>query len=256
MREGKMATASYDHFFAGWASVVPVPDCADTTLLLDFDGTLVELADAPDAVEVSRKLVALIETLSESLGPRLALVSGRDVATLETWFGGTGAMLVGNHGAELAGAELPRPAALERVLPRLRGFAARHPGVLVEEKRFGAALHYRRAPAAEADCRALAEALATEHGLQLQHGKSVAELRFAERDKGWALRTLMARPETSGTRPVFIGDDLTDEAAFAAAEELGGYGILVGQPRQSAARYRLKDVAEVRSWLERLCSRT
>lgn len=251
-----MAPASYDHFFAGWASAVPVPDSASVTLLLDFDGTLVELADAPDAVEVSRKLVALVESLSQSLGPRLALVSGRDVATLETWFGGTGAMLVGNHGAELAGADLPRPPALASVLPRMRQLEARHPGVLVEEKRFGAALHYRRAPAAEAACRALAEALAAEHGLQLQHGKSVVELRAVERDKGWAVHSLMARPEMSGTRPVFIGDDLTDETAFAAAEELGGYGILVGKPRQSAARYRLNDVTQVRSWLELLCSRT
>lgn len=251
-----MASASHDHFFAGRASAIPVPRCADITLLLDFDGTLVDLADRPDAVEVSRALVALVETLAASLGPRLALVSGRDVATLETWFGGSGAVLVGNHGAELPGVEPPGPAPLERALPRLRSFAAPRRGVLVEEKRYGAALHYRRAPAAEADCDTLAQALAAEHGLKLQRGKCVVELRVPGRDKGWAVRTLMARPESAGTRPVFAGDDLTDEAAFAAAEELGGYGILVGDPRRSAARYRLKDVAEVRSWLELLCSQT
>jgi trehalose 6-phosphate phosphatase len=251
-----MASATYDNFSAGRASAVPLPDCADITLLLDFDGTLVELAGAPDAVEVNRELVALVDALTVVFERRLALVSGRDIVTLETWFGATGAMLVGNHGAELTGEELPRPAGLDQALHRLRQFAAGKPGVLVEEKRYGAALHYRNARSAEADCRALAEALAARHGLQLQHGKCVFELRAIGRDKGWAVRALMARPEMQGTRPVFIGDDITDEAAFAAAGELGGYGILVGKPRQSAARYRLKDVAEVRSWLERLCSRT
>ena len=251
-----MASASYDNFFAGLASAIPVPHCADIALMLDFDGTLVELAETPDAVEVDPNLARLVENMASALGPRLAVISGRDVATLHAWLGETGVMLVGNHGAELAGEDLPRPDWLKRVQDRLRQFATRHPGTLVEEKRYGVALHYRGAPQAEADCRAMADALAGDYGLTIQHGKCVVELRAGKRDKGWAVRTLMARPELSGKRPIFVGDDVTDESAFAAAEQLGGYGILVGSPRQSAARYRLKSVAEVRAWLEDLCSRT
>lgn len=234
----------------------PVPPCAATTLLLDFDGTLVELADAPDSVQVTGRLVTLLETLSGRLAGRLALVSGRNMSSLETWFGEVGLVLVGNHGAEFAGEDLPRPEALGRVSHHLQGFAARHPGVLAEEKLYGAALHYRGAPAAEAACHAMAHTLATQHGLTIQHGKSMVELRASERDKGWAVRSLMARPAHAGTRPVFIGDDITDEAAFAAAEELGGFGVLVGAERPSAARYLLNDVAEVEAWLERLCAPT
>lgn len=234
----------------------PVPPCATATLLLDFDGTLVELADAPDSVQVSAGLVILLETLSGLLGGRLALVSGRDASVLERWFGGTAVVLAGNHGAELAGDALPRPEVLDRISRHFRQFAARRRGVLAEEKRYGAALHYRLAPSAEAACQALAQTLAAQHGLRVQHGKCMVELRALERDKGWAVRHLMAQPEHAGTTPVFVGDDITDEAAFAAAEELGGFGVLVGSPRQTAARYRLDDVAEVRSWLERLCART
>jgi trehalose 6-phosphate phosphatase len=234
----------------------PVPSCAATTLLLDFDGTLVELADAPDAVQVTGRLVSLLEDLSQALGGRLALVSGRDASALAHWFGGAELVLVGNHGAEFTDEALERPAALDGVARHLRHFAARHPGVLAEEKRYGAALHYRQAPSEEAACHALAYTLAEQHGLRLQHGKAMVELCAVERDKGWAVRSLMARPEHAGTTPVFVGDDITDEAAFAAAEELGGFGVLVGSPRQSAAQYRLDGVAEVQSWLERLCART
>ena len=94
------------------------------------------------------------------------------------------------------------------------------------------------------------EALAGRTGLVLQRGKMVAELRPPGTDKGAALRRLMAEPPFAGARPVFVGDDLTDEHAFEAAAALGGGGVLVGPPRPTAARWRLNGVGEVTCWLE------
>ena len=91
--------------------------------------------------------------------------------------------------------------------------------------------------------------VARRRGLILQHGKMVAELRPAGADKGDALRALMREPSFTGARPLFVGDDLTDEHAFAAAAELGGAGILVGPARPTAARYRLESVNAVAAWL-------
>ena len=94
--------------------------------------------------------------------------------------------------------------------------------------------------------------LADETGLILQAGKMVEELRPTGADKGDALRALMREPEFAGARPLFVGDDLTDEHAFLAAAELGGGGVLVGAPRETAARWRIADVSGVARWLERL----
>jgi trehalose 6-phosphate phosphatase len=83
----------------------------------------------------------------------------------------------------------------------------------------------------------------------IQEGKMMIELRASGHDKGTGIVDLMAHSPFSGTRPIFIGDDLTDEAGFAAAERRGGFGVLVGTERSTAARYRLSDVAAVHDWL-------
>jgi hypothetical protein len=94
--------------------------------------------------------------------------------------------------------------------------------------------------------------LASATGLSVQSGKMVAELRPAGADKGDAVRAFMAEPPFAGARPVFVGDDLTDEDAFCAAADLGGGGVLVGPARDSAARWRLPGVAAVAEWSARL----
>jgi trehalose 6-phosphate phosphatase len=131
----------------------------------------------------------------------------------------------------------------------LLGFAEERPGLLVEEKPASIALHYRGAPQHEETALALVGALAARTGLALQPGKMVVELRPPGADKGDAVRRLMAEPAFAGKRPVFVGDDLTDEHAFTAAAEMGGAGILVGPPRETAAAWRLDDVAAVAAWL-------
>jgi trehalose 6-phosphate phosphatase len=163
--------------------------------------------------------------------------------------------VAGSHGLEVSDASgsetfAPRPPSLDRALPAMEELAELHPGVVVERKPLGAALHFREAPEAEAHCLALASELAARHGLFLQPGKMVIELRAPGGDKGTAIRWLVTNRQMAGYRPVFIGDDITDEAGFVAAADLGGAGILVGPPRPTAARYRLAGVEAVLDWLE------
>jgi trehalose 6-phosphate phosphatase len=233
----------------------PLSRLAPAALFLDFDGTLVELADAPGAISVPAGLAPLLDRLSRQLGGRLAIVSGRAVDDLRAHLGGCAAILSGSHGAELHyadGRSIPvfAPPGLAEARESVRRFASGRKGLLVEDKPAGVALHYRLAPERAEEADAFLEAIAGRSGLVLQRGKMVAELRPEGIDKGAALRRLMGEPPFAGARPVFVGDDLTDEDAFRAAAALGGEGVLVGPARSSAARWRLERVADVTKWLE------
>ena len=140
------------------------------------------------------------------------------------------------------------------MLAPLRALAAR-PGVRLELKGPVAALHFRAAPDAEADCLAAARtAAATLPDLVWQAGKMVVEVKPAAAHKGATLRGLVGTAPFLGRRPVMLGDDTTDEDAIAAAEALGGIGVKVG-PGASAASLRAADPAAVRSWLSREAAR-
>ena len=228
---------------------------ADAALFLDFDGTLVELAESPDAIRVPEELRALLGRLAATLDGRLAVISGRSIADLDRYLPGAGIAMSGSHGIELRApdgtcAPLAPPPGLETARAEIDRFAARHPGLLVETKPASVALHYRKAPACAEDAAALVAEIAGRTGLSVQPGKMVLELRPRGADKGDALRKMMTEPPFAGARPWFVGDDLTDEDAFAAAAELGGAGVLAGPPRDTAARWRLDGVAAVVAWLE------
>lgn len=224
-------------------------------MLLDLDGTLVEIASRPDGIRVDQRLHQLLDDLSRRSGGRLAIVSGRPVDQLRSYFPGLSLAFAGSHGIEILWPDGRRsraaePGPAEKVLERLRLFAKSHPGVLVEEKPFGVAIHYRLAPDSEDACMRLATEIADESGYTLQAGKKVFELKIDATDKGDALSALMKVPPMKGTRPVFIGDDDTDESAFRMANRLGGAGVLVGPPRPTAAAYGLETVEDTLRWLE------
>jgi len=234
----------------------PPPDglLAGASLFLDFDGTLVDIAPSPDDVVVDAALLQLLAGLAQRL--EVAVVSGRSIAQLDALLGPLVDRLAlsGSHGSEHrfdgAAERPPRPASLDTVATRMRDAAAAHAGTIVEPKTFGVALHYRLAPAFATEARSLADALAAELGLAVQTGKMMVEVRLPGSDKGGAIARLMRRPAMAGTRPVFIGDDVTDESGFVAANALGGAGILVGEPRATAAGFRLPHPAAVRRWLQ------
>lgn len=224
-------------------------------MFLDFDGTLTEIVSHPGAVVVDARLRAVLERVIVELPGRVAIVSGRSIDELQRLLGPTSLAFGGSHGVELlwpdgTTSRPDRPADLGPVVREFQRLQKLHTGIVVERKPFGVALHYRGEPQAERACRDLAVAVARSSGLSLQAGKMVFELRAPGADKGSALRALLDDPAMRGTLPVFIGDDDTDEAAFIAAAELGGAGILVGPMRPTAARYRLESVDATLDWLE------
>lgn len=223
-------------------------------LFLDFDGTLIEIAETPDGIVVPRDLGARLEALSERLGGRLALVSGRAVDNLEQHCGPLGIALAGSHGLARVSAARERlgdkPGALpHEVFAALAEFAGDE-GFTLETKPHGAALHYRSDPSLAERGLAFAGSLAEEHGLIVKRGKYVIELIPPGGDKGTAVRAFMDEPPFAGARPIFLGDDVTDEDGFAAADDLGGFGVLVGKRSPTAARHALPDPTAVTRWLE------
>ncbi|MGI9377127.1 MAG: trehalose-phosphatase [Tsuneonella suprasediminis] len=222
-------------------------------LFLDFDGTLVELAATPDGIEVESGLFDRLHALFDRLDGKLALISGRALDNLEMHLGSMRIWRAGSHGSDCrdpAGAAMGSAAQAlpPAAIAELRAYADRA-GIDYEAKQHGGALHFRAHPDAEGGALAFAETLSAEHGLAVKAGKAVVEVVRPGADKGTAVRAFMARPEFAGACPVFIGDDVTDEDGFAAAQELGGHAIIVGARGDTRAEYRLPGVKEVHEWL-------
>lgn len=237
----------------------PPPDVLrGASLFLDFDGTLAEIAETPDGVVVTPAVAPLLMRLGEALPGGVAIVSGRPVGEVRDLVAPAVLAIAGSHGLEIANVDgqvtaPARPPALDTALAAARAFAVDRPGVLVEDKPFGIGLHYRGAPEAGEAVSRLAETLAAAHDLHVQAGKMVVELRLAGRDKGAAVARLMREPLRQRTVPVFVGDDVTDEAGFVAATAAGGMGVLVGPMRETAATHRVDGVADVLAWLDAAC---
>ena len=236
-------------------SLPPALD-TDCALFLDVDGTLVGFAGHPEHVRIPPCLVESIATISQRLHGALALVSGRPLTQLDQLFAPLQLPAAGLHGAQLRRngndtAPLQQTADwLHDLRQHALQFAHAHPGVLIEHKGQALALHWRNAPDAEAQVLAFAHAqLPQLPGVRLQPGNRVVEFLPAGHDKGAAIKALMQAAPFAGRRPVFVGDDLTDEDGFAVVDQLGGHGVLVGQRDGSHARYALADVAAVHHWL-------
>lgn len=235
------------------------PAPAGLALFLDVDGTLLDIEERPDLVHADARLHALLERLRDAHGGALSLISGRPIADLDRIFAPARFPAAGGHGAELrihagdeitaAGGGLPAPAIAE-----LEALVEKHPQLLLEKKPGGVSLHYRRAPELKSLCRRLMDRLLDRVGdhFRLIAGKMVLELAPRDHHKGKVVHEMMRHAPFNGRRPVFVGDDVTDEDGFRAVNGLGGFSVRVGDKSDSEARYVLKDVTAVREWLESL----
>lgn len=233
----------------------PPLDVRAHALFLDLDGTLVDIAARPEDVSAGEDLCALLRELAREMRGALAIITGRTIESAERVLHGSVDNIAGLHGFErrFAGAV---SRAREDVSPITEAtaearalIAANRLRARIEEKHGGLALHYRDMPDAGPEVRRIAEDLAEKHGLGIIEGKMVAELTMGIRTKGDALRAFMEEAPFVARTPIAVGDDVTDEDSFAAAHAAGGFGVLVGPPKRTAARHVLPDAAAVARWI-------
>lgn len=245
---------------AARSELAPPPPLADLeasrriAIFLDFDGTLVDIAPSPSGIELPEELRERLETLSGRIGGRLAIISGRSAADLRRHLGPARIALAGSHGAEpfredgsaIGSKPRPLPSAF---VSAIEDFATQHETIRAEIKTYGAALHYRSDPDKEDEVQAFLSALARNGGFKVKRGKMVRELVRKEASKCGAVRVFLEEDPFASAMPIFIGDDVTDEDGFLEVERQGGFGILVGAPRETSARYRLPAPKDVHAWL-------
>ncbi|MCC4635516.1 trehalose-phosphatase [Xanthomonas dyei] len=241
-------------------SPLPSPPLLDDAcaLFLDVDGTLIDFADSPESVRLLPEVREAVVQLSERLNGAIALVSGRPLAQLDALFAPLLLPAAGLHGHELrsdvaARAAMPQDtsAFLHGLHQRAAALTHKHTGVLVEDKGVSVALHWRAQPDAGPDVMAFAQSeIAQLSGYRLQPGDHVVEFVPEGSNKGLAVEQLMQTAAFAGRTPVFVGDDLTDEFGFDAANRLGGWSILVGDRAQTSARFRVDGTAAVHAWLQ------
>jgi trehalose 6-phosphate phosphatase len=227
------------------------PSCA---LFLDFDGTMVDIAPQPHAVEVPELLVGMLRDVQDYLGGAVAVISGRPIDQIDVFLTPLQLPVAGVHGAERRTATgemlLLNTHPLGAVENAARGLASRHPGLLVENKRGSLALHYRMAPELEDVCvQTMQDAVAASPGMTMLRGKMVVEAKPGGASKGRAIEEFLGEPPFQGRTPVFIGDDITDEVGFSTVQERGGVGIKVGEGATIAQR-RIDDPTALRRELE------
>lgn len=233
------------------------PVNANTALLLDIDGTLLDMARTPDRVRVPAELCRALEKLAQELSGALAFVSGRSLESIDKLFGPFRPAAIGAHGGEVRGAdgEITRIAPLpDTVRAVFAGLKDHVPGLLLEDKKCAMALHYRLAPEALPVLKAAMDKhapLFEAEKVQIQYGKAVIDVRPVGVDKGTAVAKLAKQKPFKGRTILFGGDDTTDLDVFRILPALGGRGFSVGQ-RFAGAEHVFERPRQVRQWLAKV----
>jgi trehalose 6-phosphate phosphatase len=242
---------------------VTVPAFGELAVLLDIDGTLLDLAPTPREVWVPPGLAETLKGLLERTSGALALVSGRSLNDIDLIFAPEQFPAVGGHGAEMRlstdseAVATHAPPMDKELKRRLAAIAKLSPGILLEDKGYSLALHYRLAPHAE---KAIYEAVSLIRAdlpnapIEVLPGKSVCEIKHSGFNKASGVRELMLHEPFKGRRPIFIGDDVTDETVFAIMPELRGLAFSVGRRAQGVAGL-FDEPSDVRQWLAHLLDR-
>lgn len=226
---------------------------AQSCLFLDFDGTLVDLAETPESIKVPPFLGKLLGTLNERLDGALAIVSGRQIETFDRYLNPLKIAMAGIHGLERRNAQglikqFKHPE-YDFLLDTCKQLVKANPDLILEQKKMSLALHFRKAPDLEKTCRHAFEiAIKNKPEFTLVLGKYVVEVMPSGFSKGAAILDYMKEKPFMGRTPIFIGDDLTDESGFEAVLSHGGTAIKVGSGPTNA-NYRFSNVNEVHEWL-------
>ena len=235
-------------------------DPSQVAILLDVDGTLLDIALTPHDVRVPSTLRRTLEKLQERTDGALALVSGRSLSDIDLIFAPLKLSAVGGHGAEIRVSPKSKSNGTKsrfldkKTRSRLIEVAEFDEGIIMEDKGYSVALHYRLAPDKK---RAIEDAVAAicgelpEGAVEVLPGKAVIEIKKSGFNKGTTLRDLMAHAPFAGRKPIFVGDDVTDEAAFAVVPEFDGMAISVGRMVPGVAQ-RFEAPSDVRRWLEHI----
>jgi trehalose 6-phosphate phosphatase len=226
-------------------------------ILLDIDGTLLDLAPTPREVWVPPGLATTLNRLIEKTSGALALVSGRSLNDIDLIFAPELFPAVGGHGAEMRlttdseAVATHAPPMDKELKRRLAAIAKLSPGILLEDKGYSLALHYRLAPHAE---RAIYEAVSLiradlpDAPIEVMPGKCVCEIKPSGFSKASGVIELMSHTPFKGRRPIFVGDDITDESVFAIMPDFGGLAFSVGR-RATGVADHFDEPREVREWL-------
>ena len=237
-----------------------VPHLSETAVLLDIDGTLLDLAPTPREVWVPPGLAKTLHRLHQRTNGALALVSGRSLNDIDLIFAPDQFPAVGGHGAEMrieadseavAAHAPPMDKELKR---RLAAIARLSPGILLEDKGYSLALHYRLAPHAEKAIYAAVSLIRADlpnAPIEVLPGKAVCEIKHSGFTKATGVRELMTHEPFRGRRPFFIGDDVTDESVFAIMPDLEGLAFSVGRRARGVAGH-FDAPSDVREFLAHL----
>ena len=216
-------------------------DVNSIAMLFDVDGTLIELGPSPFEVNVPDELKAALARLSHLTNGAVALVSGRPIGDLDLLFSPLELPAIGGHGAEMRlNTEIESLAFVlsDSLRAQLAAAGALRPGIVVEDKGYSVALHYRKVPQHEAWLlRHIAAACNahTDEPTEVLTGKMMLEVKRPSINKGEAVRHLMKRGPFAGRTPIFIGDDVTDESVFQVMPDLGGMGFSVSRQVEGLA---------------------
>lgn len=240
---------------------IPIAPIEQTAVLMDFDGTLVPIASTPDAVQVSQQLRDLLIQLHDNTDGAVAVVTGRDLDSIDNLLNLPIINLAVNHGAQwrFLGEVTDQVGPISQHLAIIKNpvaeFAREH-DLILEDKGFSLALHFRQHPRLEKKLdKFLSSLLSSINELEVVPGKFVREIKSVSINKGIVIERLMKRPPFAGRVPYFFGDDVTDEDGFAWINEAEGISVKVGSG-DTLAQYRVKDVEDVLAFLQKLLQNT